>query len=245
MAHRGYSAKYPENTMMAFEKAYEAGADGIELDVHPTRDGELVIIHDETLERTTDGTGNVHDYTLQELRKWNAAARFDGVDEFCPIPTLREYLIWAKKKDLYTNIELKNNKIYYSGLEEMAVGLVKSLGMTKQVIFSSFNHPSLSKAKQLLPEVGMGLLCKKPLSNAGEYVKLCGVDFLHPESIHVGEKTLKNCRRNGVKINAWIVNEEEEIRRVICLGLDGIITDEVELVKRILTEPPKEDTIGS
>ncbi|WP_343210394.1 glycerophosphodiester phosphodiesterase [Anaerolentibacter hominis] len=231
MAHRGYSAKYPENTMLAFEKALEAGADGIELDVHVTKDGELVIIHDESLDRTTDGTGTINTHTLAELKDLNAAANFTGVD-YAGIPTLSEYLMWAKDKNIYTNIELKNNKTYYGGLEELAAGMVKRFGLTKKVIFSSFNHVSLSRLKKLLPEVPMGILCKKPLVNVGEYVKACGVDYLHPESTYMVERVIKNCRKHEVPINVWEVNNEEAMMRMLELGVDGLITDEPELAKK-------------
>ncbi len=235
MGHRGYSAKYPENTMLAFEKAWEAGADGIELDVHSTKDGELVIIHDETLNRTTDGKGNVRDLTWEEIKDLNAAARYPQVP-FCPLPRLREYLAWAKGKSIFTNIELKTDHYYYAGLEEQVVGMIKRYGLEKKVILSSFNHASIIKAKQMLPDMEMGLICSKPIGNPGGYVKMCGADNIHPESVHVGEKTMKNCHRHGIKVNVWGANTAEEILRLKGLGTDGIITDEVELAREVLAK---------
>ena len=90
-AHRGYSGRFPENTMLAFQEAAKTGCDGIELDVQLTKDGQLVVIHDETIDRTTDGSGYVRDYTLEELRRFNAAAKWDGRFGFQPIPTFEEY----------------------------------------------------------------------------------------------------------------------------------------------------------
>ena len=106
-AHRGFSGKYPENTMLAFQKAYEAGADGIELDVQLTKDGQVVVIHDEKVDRTTNGTGLVRDYTLEELRKLDASYIYTGEMGFNPIPTFEEYCAWVAGTDLVTNIELK------------------------------------------------------------------------------------------------------------------------------------------
>ena len=106
-AHRGYSGKYPENTLLAFEKALEAGCDGIELDVHLSSDGEVVIIHDELVDRTTDGTGLVGSHTLAQLKTLDASAGFRGVYGRNEIPTLREYFELVKEKDVGTNIELK------------------------------------------------------------------------------------------------------------------------------------------
>ena len=106
-AHRGYSGKYPENTMLAFKEAEKTGCYGIELDVQLTKDGEVVIIHDERVDRTTDGTGWVRDFTLKELKKLNAAAAWNGKYGFEPIPTMEEYCQWVKDTNLVTNIEIK------------------------------------------------------------------------------------------------------------------------------------------
>ncbi len=114
-AHRGFSGKYPENTMLAFRKAVEEGVDGIELDVQLTKDGEVVIIHDETIDRTTDGKGLVVSYTYDELRKFDASFKFRGQCGFNPIPTLREYFELVKDKNLVTNIELKTGLNEYFG----------------------------------------------------------------------------------------------------------------------------------
>ena len=106
-AHRGFSGKYPENTMLAFKKAEEVGCYGIELDVQLTKDDEIVIMHDETIDRTTSGTGNIRDYTYQELCLVDCYGKFEGKYDFQRIPTLREYLTWVKDTGLVTNIELK------------------------------------------------------------------------------------------------------------------------------------------
>ena len=105
-AHRGFSAAYPENTILAFRKAIEAGADGIELDVHLTKDDEIVIIHDETVDRTTDASGEVRSFSLENLRRFDASAIKKGAFAFEPIPTLREYFDLVRDLPLVTNIEL-------------------------------------------------------------------------------------------------------------------------------------------
>ena len=152
-AHRGYSGKYPENTMLSFKKAAETGCDGIELDVQLTRDGIVVIIHDETIERTTDGTGEVKDFTYDELKKYNADMVFGGKHGFEPIPTFEEYCQWAKDQDLITNIEIKSGVYYYEELEEKTLELVRGYGLEKKVFFSSFNHVSLIRLKELAPDI--------------------------------------------------------------------------------------------
>ena len=120
MAHRGDSGKYPENTMLAFEKAAEAGADAIELDVQLTRDGEVVVIHDERIDRTTDGTGFVKDYTYKELAQFNAAKLHPQTAEFQRIPAFDEYCAWAKQAGIETNIEIKTGVYYYEDMRKNA-----------------------------------------------------------------------------------------------------------------------------
>ena len=138
-AHRGFSGKYPENTMLAFEKAIEVGADGIELDVQLTKDGEIVIIHDETIDRTTDGKGYVIDYTYEELSKFEASYIYRGKVGFNKIPTLKEYFELVKDLDFITNIELKTGINEYLGIEEKVYQLIKEYKLEKKVIISSFN----------------------------------------------------------------------------------------------------------
>lgn len=116
-AHRGYSGKYPENTMIAFKKALECGVDGIELDIQLTKDGEVVIIHDETIDRTTTGKGFVIDYTYEELEKFDASFKFKDLG-FNKIPTLREYFQLVKDYDIVTNVELKTGINEYLGIEK-------------------------------------------------------------------------------------------------------------------------------
>ena len=124
-AHRGYSGAYPENTMLAFEKALECGCYGIELDVQLTKDGEVVVIHDETVDRTTDKTGRVWDYTLAELRTCNAGAGTAFEDQNLTIPTFEEYCSWVASTPLVTNIELKTSIIYYPEIEEKTWEIIK------------------------------------------------------------------------------------------------------------------------
>ena len=124
-AHRGYSGRYPENTMLAFKKAVEAGCDEIELDVQLTKDDVVVVLHDERIDRTTDGTGYVRDYTYEELKQFNAAKCWNGRYETMAIPTFEEYCLWVKDEPVTTNIELKTSIYYYEGLEEKTIALLR------------------------------------------------------------------------------------------------------------------------
>ena len=127
-AHRGFSGRYPQNTMLAFQKALESGCDGIELDVQLTKDGEVVIIHDEYLDDLTDFTGNVRDYTLGELKSCNAGGKWQEVYGFQPIPTFEEYCEWASGNSLITNVEIKSSVYYYEELEKKTMELIERFG---------------------------------------------------------------------------------------------------------------------
>ena len=133
-AHRGFSGKYPENTMLAFRKAIELGVDGIELDVHLTKDGQLVIIHDETTNRTCGVSGQVGKMTMEELRQLDASYLWRGQLEQNPIPTLREYCQLVEKLPLVTNIELKTNIYEYPGIEAKVLEMIREFHLEDRVI---------------------------------------------------------------------------------------------------------------
>ena len=149
IAHRGFSGTYPENTMLSFEKAVENGADAIELDVHLSKDGEVMIIHDEALARTTGRDGFVFDYTRSELEKISAGKTKDDKFGFTPIPSLEEYLAMIKDTKLYTNIELKTAPVYYPGIEEKTLDLVRRFSLEDRILYSSFNWLSVLRMKDL------------------------------------------------------------------------------------------------
>ena len=234
IAHRGFSGKYPENTLLAFQKGIEAGADGFEFDTHLTKDGEIVIIHDERLDRTTNAQGFVKDYTLEELRKVDASKPFPECG-FCGIPTLREYFELTKGMDLMTNIELKNSIIWYDGMEEKVIAMIREYGVEEQIVLSSFNHYSIMKCKKLAPELKCGFLDSSWLVNPGEYTKSRGVECYHPSFRSLDEATVAEVHSHGIEINTWTVNETEDIQRMFDLGVHSVITnfpDRVNAVKQ-------------
>ena len=157
-AHRGYSGRYPENTMLSFQKAAETGCDGIELDVQLTRDGTVVVIHDEAVDRTTDGTGLVKDYTFEELRKLDAGTIKGGRYGFCPVPSFEEYCEWASQYGFVTNVEIKTGVYYYEDIEEKTLEIIKKYHLEDRIMFSSFNHLSLERLKELAPDIPRGAL---------------------------------------------------------------------------------------
>ncbi|MFI3174475.1 MAG: glycerophosphodiester phosphodiesterase [Bacillota bacterium] len=224
-AHRGYSGRYPENTMIAFQKAVEAGCEGIELDVQLTKDGEIVIIHDELVDRTTDGVGFVKDFTLEELRKLNASKLWNNVD-FAPIPTFLEYCEWVKDVDIITNVELKTSVQYYHGIEEKTIDMIQKFGLADKMILSSFNLMSVVKTKELMKEMKVGaLILNEGIGDAGLFCKEFGFECYHPDYKGVTEEMVKQCKEHGIEVNVWTINHMEGLERLMLLGCDAVITN--------------------
>lgn len=235
-AHRGFSGKYPENTLLAFQKAIEAGADGAELDVQLTKDGEVVIIHDETIDRTTDGKGYVVDYTYDELSKFDASYIYRGQMGFNKIPTLREYFELVKDLDFVTNIELKTGINEYLGIEEKVYDLIKEFKLEKKVIISSFNHFSVLRMKKIAPELKYGFLSEDWIINAGAYTASHDVQCYHPRFNNLIPEVVEELKKNGLEINTWTVNKEEDIRDLINKKIDILIGNYPDLIKQIINE---------
>ena len=236
-AHRGFSGMYPENTLLAFAKAVETGCDGIEMDVHLTKDGEVVIIHDEKLDRTcTNGTGYVRDYTYEELKHFDVSYRFAGSCEPQRIPSLREYFELVKDTGIVTNIELKTGIFEYAGIEKKVYDLIMEYGLRDRIIISSFNHFSIRRMKALDGEIRCGLLTETWLIDAGRYTKGVGAECLHPIFYNMTEEVASEVKSQGIDINTGTVNEEADIRTMIERGVTSIIGNYPDRVNRIRRE---------
>ena len=225
IAHRGASGYAPENTMAAFEKALEMAAEGIELDVHLTADGEIVVIHDHTIDRTSDGKGVVGALTLEEIRKYDFGAWFDPKFKGQRIPTLGEVFELLEDWDGLLNIEVKSGPILYPGIEEKLVDMVKSWNFRGRIIFSSFNHYSLRDIKALDPSMEIGLLYMAGLVEPWKYAKDLNAQALHPLYYNVVPELVAGCKENGIKLNPFTIDEEKEMEMIMRAGVDGIITD--------------------
>jgi len=225
-AHRGYSGRYPENTMLAFREAAKTGCDGIELDVQVTKDGQLVVFHDESIDRTTDGTGYIRDYTLEELRKFNAAARWDGKFGFEPIPTFEEYCEFASGEKFVTDVEIKTGVYYYEQIEEKTLEMIKKYGLCDRVFFSSFNHSSITILRRLAPEIKCGALVEhEGLGNPGYYCEKMDFQCFHPGWKCMSKEDVESCKAHGIELNVWTVNDMDILQRMCEYGVDGVITN--------------------
>ena len=227
IAHRGFSGVYPENTMLAFRKAIEIGADGIELDVHLSKDGQVMIIHDEALKRTTGLDGVISDYTREELEKISAGKTKNDEFGFTPIPSLEEYLAFmAEHRDKITNIELKTAPVYYPEIEEKTLELVRKFDLEKNIIYSSFNWLSIERMQRLgtISETGL-LFSGMKLYNQAHIIKSLGINYFHPDFNDLTDEIVKSYLDNKVGLNVWTVNEIEDMKVCLSWNIDGLITN--------------------
>ena len=233
LAHRGASGYAPENTMPAFEKAIEMGADGFELDVQMTKDGEIVVIHDETIDRTSDGKGWVKDYTLEELRKFNYN-RTHKEYEHADIPTMREVFELVKPTNLVINIEIKTGVVFYP-IEENLLALTKEFGMEDRVFYSSFNHYTVKKIHELDPSTVVGFLYGDGPIDMPSYGEKHGVNALHPALYNLQYPGfVEECKKKGLKLHVWTVNEEKYVKMCMDAQVDSVITNYPDMALRVL-----------
>jgi glycerophosphoryl diester phosphodiesterase len=235
-AHRGASAHAPENTLASFELALSQGADAIELDASLSADGEVVIIHDSTVDRTTDGHGRVAQLSLAELRSLDAGSFFSEKYHGEKIPRLEE-VFEAVGKKMFINVELKNSASPRDPLVEKVCALVKKHSMEKRIILSSFLTSDLKRAKRLLPEVPRGLLALDGWM--GAWARSFGFSFgdyaaLHPYLTDVTKQQIVRVHRLRRRVHVWIVNKAEDMVRLINWGVDGIYTDDPQLALRAM-----------
>lgn len=258
-AHRGASAVAPENTLPAFEKALELGADGIELDTQATADGHLVVLHDYNLERTTTGTGPLRTHALAQLAGIDAGIRFDSAFSGTPIPTL-EQVFDLVGDSFIVNVEIKNMDWNGGREPEPLARLIHRRSLYDQVIVSSFNPIALRRMRQLDPSIPLGLLYfdRPPHSAKGEKSLLQKVrslplkdlllyfcrpwlsrglapEALHPYFTSIDARLVAKARSRGQQVNAWTVNSGAEARRLARLGVDAIITDVPDTIRRELS----------
>lgn len=229
--HRGASSQAPENTMAAFHEAYEAGAGGVELDVHLSRDGVPVVIHDETLDRTTSGAGPVKNKTFSQIRALDAGGWFSSDYSGERVPSLEDVLRWAQGR-LRLNIEIK------AADAGMAVLELLSRHPLAEVLLSSFNHHLLARLRRLAPDLPMGFLVDGPFWHLAlvRAVRHGGVS-VHPRADRVSRTLVRACHSKGLHVIPWTVDELERIDFLRRLGVDGVFTNDPRKVLRHLDEP--------
>ena len=233
-AHRGASGYAPENTLAAFQKAVDLGADGVELDIQLTKDDQIVVIHDETIDRTSDGKGWVKDYTLEELRAFNYN-RTKPEYKHADIPTMREVFELLKPTGLFINIEIKTGMVFYEKIEEKILALAKEMGMEDRVCYSSFNHYTVPRIHELKPDAEVGFLYADGPIDMPSYGVKHGVNALHPALYNLQyDGFVKECKEKGLKLNVWTVNERPYMEMCCQYGVDAIITNYPDIAKEVV-----------
>lgn len=239
IGHRGASAYHPENTMAAFRAAYEMGAEMIELDLTLTKDGFPVVIHDETLDRTTTGKGLVSDYTLEELQQLDAGSWFSEEHSGEPIPTLEEVLEFAKGK-ISVNIEIKSEAVTdeaWGGIEEKAWNLVKKYEMEDYILFSSFDYRAIAHLKEINVDIAAALLYEKQQSanrSPAELVEGYSADAFNCSYKQFSKRWAEEASDKGFPVFVYTVNSERRMQKMIERGASGIFSDKPDVLKKVV-----------
>ncbi len=243
IAHRGANKYAPQNTLPAFKRAADLGADGFETDVHLTKDGVPVLCHNYSINDTSNGLGTIASYTLEELKKFDFGKYFSPLFTGTRIPTLHEFLELVSASDIEVmNIELKRPKYKESGMVEKVVSAVKSHGLFNRLLISSFSPQILIEAKKLDPRCKTGFLYSPSQLREifthlipVQFAKQIGADALHPMDIYVNKQYINAAHAAGIKVNIWTVNKEDAIAKFIKMGADGLITDCPDRVRKVLS----------
>lgn len=243
-AHRGASSHAPENTLASFQLAVEQGALAIELDVQLTADQEVVVFHDLTLERTTNGRGKITDHTLADLKRLNASVGFEPAYQDQKIPTLSE--VFDKlPSDIFINIELKDLNSPFDTLPTKTSELIKAFHSEERVLISSFNPAALRRFQRISPAIPCGrLLFTKGMIKLYEFLPPLSANF---QSIHLPYSSLsrpmiQSFQRRGLKVFTYTVNHSQDIINAVSLGVDGIFTDDPGFAVRVLDQHNITDT---
>jgi glycerophosphoryl diester phosphodiesterase len=232
-AHRGASAVAPENTLEAFTLAHEMEADGIELDIHLSKDGELIVTHDETVNRCSDGTGRVVDKTLKELKQLDFSNHIPGY-RGVRVPTLDEVFELVKPTDMTINIEIKSDVVLYEGIEAKCVKLAREMGMEERLIYSSFNHYCLLQLKAINPAVRFAPLYMEALVEPWLYAKHIGAAAIHPYYPTMATpRIMEGLAETGILCNPWTVDDEKILMWMAKLGVNAVITNVPDAAKRV------------
>ncbi|RJP53233.1 MAG: glycerophosphodiester phosphodiesterase [Anaerolineaceae bacterium] len=236
LAHRGDLAHAPENTLPSFSQAIQKGADGVELDAKLTADGRVIVIHDPTVDRTTNGTGKVASFTLEAIRSLDAGSWFDSKFAGVKVPLLEE-VFETVGRDRLINIELTNYNTPRDGLTRRVCELIQRHNNQNQIIFSSFYSSNLKVAARMLPEVPRGLLAMPGV--LGLWARSFGFMFgdyqaLHPHISSASREQIQRAHRIKRRIHVWTANAPEDVIRLKEWDVDGIFTDDPETALRAL-----------
>jgi len=233
-AHRGSRLRAPENTILAYELALESGADGIELDVHLTSDGHLVCRHDEAVDLPDGTRALIRDLTLDRLRTADVGTQATGP---LPVPTLAEVFELMAPTTAALNIDIKNGPMLYQGIEDALIAAHRASRMPERIVYSSFNHLTLVALREREPGVSIAPLYEEALVDPWAYALYMGADAAHPQYLTLGlSGMIEGFAASGVKVRAWTVNSDADMRALVGAGIDTIITDDPDAALAVRRE---------
>lgn len=232
IAHRGFSGRYPENTNIAFAKALTEGyCDGIEVDVHMTKDDKVVIIHDSKLDRTTTGTGYIKDYTLDELLEFDAGVKYSEKYKGEKILCIKSAIELAKKYNVKLYIEIKDSDIEYKEITEQVIDRVKTLEAEDRVILSSYNTETLKRIKEVDPQIKTSLLCRDMPWDIRSYRYADSISCNYEQIDAEAVATLQSI---GKEVTVWTVDEVADMKNMKEIGVNAIITNHPDVCSDVI-----------
>lgn len=234
IAHRGASGYTPENTMAAFERAVQLGAGFIETDLHLTRDARFVAIHDDTLERTSNGHGLVRDHTLAELRALDVGLWYDRQFAGERIPTLEEILTFARHHDVVFYLEIKHGAAW--GMHHTLVGVLQGAENAARTVVISFDASTLAPLPKLDPGIMMGLLADKSQPDLAKVATELGARQICPRANLITRELVDRAHAVDLQVVAWTVNDPDQMRSLIQTGVDGIMTDRPDRLRSVVED---------
>lgn len=235
LGHRGAMGYAPENTMASFELGWELGSDMLELDVHLSRDNELIVMHDGDVSRTTDGEGRVRDMTLDEIKKLDAGVNHDARFKGQLVPALQEVLSWAKGR-IPLVIEIKGDPHPAPGLEEVLVANIEQYQMSDEVMIISFHHPVVKKVKEINAGLATGVLYTGRLADPVGAAKAANADSLRPHWAYWTRSEVEEVHAAGLIAHAWNADTEERMEYLVGLGVDSIGSNCPDLLRKYLDQ---------
>lgn len=240
VGHRGAMGHAPENTMASFVCGWKMGADLVECDVHISKDGKCVVMHDEALERTTNQEGLIRDLSVSQIKKADAGAWLSKKFKGEKVPLLSELLDWARDEysaqelPMGVVIELKNEPVRYADFEKKVIAEVLAARMEDRVILISFDHGVIRRAKAHHAGVAAGILYNRPLEDPIRRAQDMNADAIFPRRNFVTKKLVERAHRANLAVGTWTVNEEPEMRKIVACGADAIATNYPDLLNRVL-----------
>ena len=225
LGHRGAMGIAPENTIVGIKIALDIHVDMFEIDVHLSRDKKLIIIHDEKVDRTTDGTGYISNLKSKYIRSLDAGIKFSKKFKGLRVPFLEEVFDLMKNTDARLNLEIKNGPVFYKGIEDHIIELIDSYDYYDRVLVSSFDHHTLKKIKQINKRVDTAILYGSNLYDLEKYIELLEVSAVHPHYFWATRDLTKKMHNMDIAVNTWILNEKEDFKKFSRMGIDSIGTN--------------------